>query len=206
MGCDIHMHVEYKSIINGQNRWVCGDYFRVNPYFEEFPDEDPFVLVGLCDSRNYDRFATLANVRNYGNTPYIDDPRGLPADITKKVEEDAESWGDDAHSHSYFTLRELIDFQKNAPPLRYSGMISPEAQKALDETGKTPDKWYQYTYMEGWAWREWTEENTVLVPLIKALKQRADELYVIDGGLWECDFNEACERAKNIRIVFWFDN
>ena len=60
--------------------------------------------------------------------------------------------------------------------------------------------------MEGWAWREWTEENTVLVPLIEALKQRADELYVIDGGLWERDFNEACERAKNIRIVFWFDN
>lgn len=206
MGCDIHMHVEYKSIINGQNRWVCGDYFKVNPYFGEFPDEDPFVLVGLCDSRNYDRFAILANVRNYDNTPYIDDPRGLPADITKEVEEDAESWDDDAHSHSYFTLRELIDFQKNVPPLRYRGMISPEAQKALDETGKTPDKWYQYTHKEGWAWREWTEENTVLVPLIKALKQRADELYVIDGGLWRCDFNEACERAKNIRIVFWFDN
>lgn len=206
MGCDIHIHVEYKKTVNDQSRWVCGDYFKVNPYFGEFPNEDPFSLVGFCNGRNYSRFATLANVRNYGDTPYIDDPRGLPDDITKEVKEDAESWGDDGHSHSYFTLKELIDFQKNAPPLRHRGMISLEAQKALDETGKTPDEWCQGTNMKGWDWREWTEENTVLVPLIEAIKQRADELYVIYGWLWEEEPDEAYKRADDIRIVFWFDN
>lgn len=150
MGCDIHIHVEYKHnkfIGYDENKkplykevWTCGDYFKINPYFDrhtaQFGHERPYDLVGFCDGRNYSRFATLANVRNYGNTPYIDEPRGLPADVTKEVKADADDWGDDGHSHSYFTLKELIDFQKNAPPLKFSGMISPEAQKALDETGK----------------------------------------------------------------------
>lgn len=206
MGCDIHMHVEYKRTVNDQSRWVCGDYFKVNPYFGEFPNENPFSLVSFCDGRNYSRFATLANVRNYGNTPYIDEPRGLPADVTKEVKADADDWGDDGHSHSYFTLKELIDFQKNAPPLKFSGMISPEAQKALDETGKTPDAWCQGTNVNGWAWREWTAENTVLVPLIEAIKQRADELYVIYDWLWDREPEKAYELSDKIRIVFWFDN
>lgn len=206
MGCDIHMHVEYKRTVNGQTRWMCGDYFKVNPYFEEFPNENPFSLVRFCDDRNYNRFATLANVRNYENLPYIDKPRGLPADVTKEVKADVDYWGDDGHSHSYFTLKELIDFQKNAPPLRFSGMISPEAQKALDETGKTPDAWYQWTNEKGWARREWTDENTLLVPLIKAIKQRADELYVIHDGLWDHAPEKAYELSDEIRIVFWFDN
>lgn len=206
MGCDIHMHVEYKRTVNGQTRWMCGDYFKVNPYFGEFPNEKPYSLVRFCDGRNYSRFATLANVRNYGNTPYIDEPRGLPADVTKEVKAGADDWGDDGHSHSYFTLKELIDFQKNAPPLRFRGMISPEAQKALDETGKTPDDWCQWTNEKGWARREWTEENTVLVPLIEAIKQRADELYVIYDWLWDSEPEEAYELSDKIRIVFWFDN
>lgn len=206
MGCDIHMHVEYKRTVNDQSRWVCGDYFMVNPYFGEFPNEKPFSLVRFCEGHNYSCFATLANVRNYGYTPYIDEPRGLPADVTKEVKADADDWGEDGHSHSYFTLKELIDFQKDAPPLKSRGMISPEAQKALDETGETPDEWCQCTNIKGWVWREWTDENTVLVPLIEALKQRADELYVIYKWLWEREPEKAYELSDKIRIVFWFDN
>lgn len=218
MGCDIHIHVEYKkNAFTGydanhepqyEKRWVCGDYFKVNPYYAEGEDdwEQPLSLVGFCNSRNYSRFATLADVRNYGDTPYIDEPRGLPEDVTAEVKKDSDRWGVDGHSHSYFTLKELLDFQKDIKPLKHRGMISPTAQKALDERGELPNEWCQMTNMPGWAFREWEEENTVLLPLIEAIKKRADELYVIWEHLWESRPEEAYERSDNIRIVFWFDN
>lgn len=218
MGCDIHIHIEYKrNKFTGYDAnkepqfekvWTCGDYFKVNPYYTEGNDdgEPPLSLVGFCDNRNYARFAVLADVRNYGNTPYIDEPRGLPDDVTAEVEKDSNRWGEDGHSHSYFTLKELLDFQKDIKPLKHRGMISPDAQKALDEKGEVPNQWCQGTNIPGWAFREWEEENTVLLPLIDALKKRADELYVIPGWRWEDIPETAYEEAEDIRIVFWFDN
>lgn len=218
MGCDIHMHVEYKNYkfigYDGDNKpqyvkeWACGDYFKINPYYttNNSAGEKLYSLVGFCNDRNYELFSILADVRNYGGTDYISEPRGLPADVTKEVKEDADNWGDDGHSHSYMTLKELIDFQKDIKPLKRKGMISPEAQKALDERGTPPEFWCQGTNMEGWDWREWEDENTVLLPLIEALKQRADELYVIYSFLWEGNPKEAYEKSEDIRIVFWFDN
>lgn len=205
MGCDIHIHVEYKRIVCGEEKWVCGDYFKVNPYWGE-EDEPRYYLVGFCDYRNYSRFAVLANVRNYGRTEYIDEPRGLPDDVTAEVLKDSNEWGLDGHSHSYFTLKELIDFQENIKPLKHRGMISPEAQKDFDERGILPNEWCQWTNDETWAVREWETENTVLVPLIKAIKERADELYLIYDFWWETDPKKAYELSENIRIVFWFDN
>lgn len=207
MGCDIHMHVEYKRTINNIKKWICGDYFKVNPYYNsKCVYEEPFELVDFCDDRNYNLFAILANVRNYGETDYISNPRGLPDDVTKEVQAEAERWGEDGHSHSYITLKELLDFQENIKPLKQQGMVSPKEQKALDEKGTLPSMWCQGTNMEGWAWRKWEMENTVLLPLIESLKRRADELGVIYDIQWERDYEEAYKRSEDIRIVFWFDN
>ena len=216
MGCDIHIHVEYKKQIyigrdknnepQYEEKWLCGDSFYLNPHFGKFKNEEKYTRIDFCGDRNYSRFATLANVRNYGDTPYIDNPRGLPEDVTYEVKKECDEWDIDGHSHSFFTLKELIDYQKNIKPLRHRGMISPEAQKKLDENGTPPDMWCQWTSQTGWERREWETENNVLVPLIEALKQKADELYVISHWMWENDFEKACERANNIRIVFWFDN
>jgi hypothetical protein len=163
-------------------------------------------LVDFCGDRNYSRFAVLANVRNYGNTEYIDEPRGLPRDVTAEVRKASRDWGIDGHSRSYFTLKELIDYQENIEHLKHRGMISPEAQELLDEHGILPDEWCQWTNQAGWAFREWETENTVLIPLIEALKKRADELFVIYDWLWESDPEKAYEMSDRIRIVFWFDN
>lgn len=218
MGCDIHIHVEYKrDKFTGydannkpqyEKRWFCGDYFKVNPYYTEGEDdgEQPLSLVDFCGRRNYSLFSVLADVRNYGNTPYIDEPRGLPEDVTAEVKKDSDYWGCDGHSHSYFTLKELLDFQKDIKPLKYRGMISPDAQKALDERGEIPDEWCQGTNIPGWEFRVWETENTVLLPLIDALKKRADDLYVIWEHKWKDAPEEAYELADYIRIVFWFDN
>lgn len=204
MGCDIHMHVEYKRRSDG--RWVCGDYFYLNPYYGEDEEEKEYELVGFFDSRNYTLFSTLANVRNYGNTPFISNPRGLPEDVSSYVQKDAEYWGDDGHSHSWLTLKELIDFDKKNIPIKHRGMISPEAQKQLDLFGTLPKEWCQGTNIDGWEFREWEEHNHILKPLIEKIKERLDDLYVIYSFEWDRTPEEAYQRAENARIVFWFDN
>lgn len=216
MGCDIHNHVEYRKDVycgkdkNGKpkrkTKWFCGDYFKINPFYGIIEGEKKYNLVRFCEDRYYSLFATLANVRNYTDTPYIAEPRGLPFDVTKEVKKESDDWGDDGHSHSYFTLKELIEYQSKIGPLKHRGMISPEAQKELDENGKLPTEWWQWTSLKGWDYREWEEENTVLVPLIEALKARADDLFLITEWEWEKAPEKALEKADNIRLVFWFDN
>ena len=94
MGCDIHTHVEYKC--NG--RWYGGDHFMLRK--NSTVDKPHYTHVDIYDDRNYALFAVLADVRNYGETEYIDEPRGLPEDCTDFVKEDYETWIDDVHSCS----------------------------------------------------------------------------------------------------------
>lgn len=100
MGCDIHMHVEYRKL----GKWYSGDYYRKKG--------DKYVVVEFYPGRNYDLFAMLADVRNYDYRDYVDSARGLPSDITDDVRNEFEPWRLDAHDCSYLTLKELIDFQE----------------------------------------------------------------------------------------------
>ena len=146
MGCDIHVCCEYK---NYEGKWINCDHFRLNPYYEEgYEDEPKMNIVPIFDNRNYALFATLAGVRNYGYVTPISDPRGLPDDVhplTKKISDD---WGSDGHSHSYYTLKELIDYTHTAPTVTYSGMITKEQAKDLDEYNIYPTSWCQWTSNE----------------------------------------------------------
>lgn len=110
MGCDIHMHVEYRN--PGQASWYCGDLFYTAPISQVYNREQELELrcVPIHYYRDYHLFATLADVRNDGTVKCIDGPRGLPADISGMVMSKYREWEDDAHSCSYLTLRELIDF------------------------------------------------------------------------------------------------
>lgn len=114
MGCDIHMYVEYKD---KGGSWRSGDYFQLDDPLCDFPKRRRIELYG---DRNYALFAVLANVRN-GGCDYIDLPRGLPDDATDYVKHEYERWRGDAHSCSYFTLRELIDFHDECRPLNDFG-------------------------------------------------------------------------------------
>lgn len=104
MGCDIHMHVEYCY----EGAWKCGDYFGLLP--ESTLDNPKYSFISIYDYRNYDLFGVLAGVRSFAGNNQIDTPRGLPNDVSDFVKGDYEYWGNDAHSCSYLTLRELIEF------------------------------------------------------------------------------------------------
>lgn len=172
MGCDIHMYVEYRF----DGKWVCGDHFEKNPYYNGIDHYEPeYSLVKIYDYRDYALFGVLAGVRNY-EVPCISEPRGLPDDCNDFIQKEYEAWEGDAHSCSWLTLQEIIDFQERVGP-------------TYDFPGK--------------------RDRYILENLINKLKERADSLNLIYDFLWtgnERSRKEAYDKAKGIRIVFWFDN
>ena len=96
MGCDIHIIVEH--------RYGEDDDWRYVPYPIKMP-------------RNYNAFAKLANVRNYGDVKLISCPRGLPADWDKKKRKYFNSQymytgiesPEDAHSDSWLFFKEVLE-------------------------------------------------------------------------------------------------
>lgn len=115
MGCDIHSICEVQD---GAGVWAPirrGGYRR------------GYRVAGLFGSsvwnpyhfRNYDVFAILADVRNGsdfagviagGGFIPIDKPRGVPSDASRYWHNTVGHWGSNGHSHSYFTLRELNNY------------------------------------------------------------------------------------------------
>lgn len=113
MGCDIHLYVERREGAD----WVTADRWKRDKY-EEASDR----LTVNCEDRfyserNYGLFAILADVRNgrgfagiktgEGFNP-MSDPRGLPDDCSLEVRGESDGWGEDGHSHSWFTVSELM--------------------------------------------------------------------------------------------------
>ncbi len=187
MGCDIHIYTEVKKTINNQNKWVSSDYFKMNNY----KYEDKFSVVEIFKYRNYSLFSVLANVRNYDNNKFISEPKGYPDDCCEFINGKFSYWGEDGHSHSYFTLKELLDFQKENEKIKHSGMMSLENAKLVD-SGLMPNSWCKATNIESYVFREWSYKNEALDKLINSLKQRKEDFYI--------------NNDEDIRIVFWFDS
>ena len=197
MGCDIHMYVEYKTSINGEMKWLNGDYWKLNKYHAD-EGEKKFELVELCGDRDYTLFGMLADVRRHDNEP-ISQPKGLPRDISETVSGENYEWGSDGHSHSYIDLAELKKYMSKVPTIKYSGMISPEQSKKLDE-GIVPTEWWVRTNQADYVNREWETENKPIKNLINLMEDRKNELF------WLRRDKERPEFDEKIRIVFWFDN
>lgn len=132
MGCDIHMKAEFFDESTQSWKVAKQDYEHPCEYCngtgrdDRKQDEKCWRCAGTknCrddwyEGRNYDDFAILADVRNGrgfagirtgdGFNP-ISQPKGIPEDATEEVVEYLESYGPDGHSHSYLTLKELLDF------------------------------------------------------------------------------------------------
>ncbi len=116
MGCDIHLFVEKRV----KGRWVAADKWTVDKDDDETPKRKCVEYnQRFYDGRNYNLFSILADVRNgcgfagiktgEGFEP-IAPPRGLPADVCKEIADESERWGSDGHSHSHFTVAELMAY------------------------------------------------------------------------------------------------
>lgn len=121
MGTDIHFYVEKQVYREQKSVWTSADQWKPNEYAGE-EGEPPLAFdykSSFYSGRNYNLFAILANVRNghgfagcdTGNGfVSIGEPRGLPADVSEQTKAESDSMGIDGHSHSWFTVAELLAY------------------------------------------------------------------------------------------------
>ena len=128
MGCDIHSFAEVRR----DGKWQ-----RVmDPYFKNYGENLTTEPFGW---RSYGTFAFLAGVRNYSVVTPLSEPKGMPDDSEwlnsphqyayennpmngelipyEERETNKQYVSEDLnyHSHSYLTLKELIDFDYSQP-------------------------------------------------------------------------------------------
>ena len=133
MGCDIHVYIErwtdsndyegprdlseerdlrLNEILEGSPsifRWVSADSWEIETDgFNEY--WNTVYGKSFYSGRNYSLFSRLADVRSYGECNAISDPRGIPKDASFGYKYMCEQWNGDGHSHSYFTLKELLEY------------------------------------------------------------------------------------------------
>jgi hypothetical protein len=82
------------------------------PIFEEEWDGKKDWTKNPYTDRNYGFFELLAGVRSRGDVEPICEPKGIPKDASHGYLHHVEDWDCDGHSHSYFTLKELLDYGK----------------------------------------------------------------------------------------------
>lgn len=185
MGCDIHLFIEKR--VDGKWEPVKGG----NPYFGIWADEPKESYNGwFYNSRNYSLFAVLAGVRNNYDIKPIAEPKGLPTDISDIVKTDSDRWDCDGHSHSWLTLKELLDYDINKT-ITVKGMISPVQYASLNQ-GITPTSWCGWTNQEDYINAEWQEALNNFVEFF--WKENVPQLQALT------------DNPEDIRIVFWFDN
>lgn len=232
MGCDVHMFAE----VNKDGEWVKVENVFKNKYYkpekENFIDSDgyqwnPEFIDKPYDDRNYDLFSILANVRNgrgfagvktgEGFNP-ISEPKGLPFNVSGEIKQISDNWGCDGHSHSFLTLKELLDYNWNQTTQK-QGYLSLREYKEVLNTKKNPESWcgdisgINIIKID-------TDEADLFIKkeLDKCRSYDKKEIYVLYK--WNILYKEYCGDFLNIslpalqdlgnpeevRIVFWFDN
>jgi len=229
MGCDIHMYAETRKDKNSPwekvGRVFPNEYY--NPKEVNTIDDDGFqwnaeFTEHPYDGRNYDLFAILANVRNgrgfagiktgEGFNP-IAFPKGIPSDVSNEVRVNLNSYGDDGHSHSFYTLRELKDFDWGQLTM-HRGVITLEEYQALKSSGESePTSWCGSV----------TGPKIVTIDEDEVLdytKKPSNDLIIYVNYHWGSMYHESCEvfitqtipalealgDPENVRILFFFDN
>lgn len=231
MGCDIHLYVERRSNRSWESveEWELEDGDLNVPYVKRF-----------YTSRNYDLFAILANVRNgrgfadtitgEGFNP-ISEPKGLPEDVSYQVRAVSSRWGEDGHSHSYLTLRELFDYDWTQTVTQYGVLSAGEYYRWSwwgRSHGERPQSWSGGVF--GGAVKNVSEQKMdCLIQEAKTkLNDRNPSTEEIEKALpnyytraqWDVPYYKCVTefwgeviprllrygKPEDVRIVFWFDN
>lgn len=194
MGCDIHLYTESRRTINNEKKWINVDNWKLNPYYDGIDkNEKEYEVNHAYRERNYNLFAMLADVRNYSNQKVISNAKGIPTDASEVVKTESNDYGDDGHSHSWLTMKELYDFFKENPNENHSGLVDAKGAKKI-ENGEMPDWWCQSSNREDLIYKEWTVKNETLAGFIKTLEEHFETKWHIE------------EYPEDYRIVFFFDN
>ena len=171
MGCDSHPCIEKKQ----KNGWVVIDdksrhwaAMRKNDFNQSVRPR----IINVLGNRNYTLFAVLADVRNDGIRPLFAG-RGLPNDCSNTTKKEI-PLDSDYHSHTYFTVQELMDVDQNAVAQASGSVILYADQyQAWKETGKVPDDAEDYAYDPSPETREVSEEEMTMLLMANDVKKLA---------------------------------
>ena len=174
MGCDIHSFAEVKR----KGKWeVVGDVFPLHDFNREYQKKthgsNPF------NWRAYGMYGFLADVRNYSHVPVIAQPKyAIPDDSSDLVKEKFEDWRGNAHTATWLTARQLLEFN-------YDQTFWD--RRVTKQTG--PNSW------NGAALAEEGEGEYLTV------REFLGEQFFSDLNILKSLGN-----PEDVRVVFWFDN
>lgn len=170
----------------------------------------------LYENRNYNLFGILAGVREYSINP-ISEPKGMPSDLCEYIKSECESWDCDGHTHSYYTFRELIDFDWMSSVVHNEAWVSEKVYKQFKETGdpypcsggvygknieKITNKEMDRVLRDKYPWESEKSFYTI-VSWERPYYEYGQ--YLLENIYRYLEDNPTID-AKNIRMVFWFDN
>jgi hypothetical protein len=118
-----------------------------NEDFDETDKQDlDFTIQSMYIGRNYYLFGILAGVRNGLITP-IAEPKGLPKDVSKPIKELSERWNGDGHSHTWLSLKELLDYnwtESEETEGYVNGYVYNKWNYWLREQGLGPENYFEH--------------------------------------------------------------
>lgn len=230
MGCDIHFFVEVKQP-NGTWKEVVTNLVwgwdgvtqvplgtpitkeemierrKVNNYN---PDYDDMWDVRYYNGRNYALFSVLANVRNFEyNIKPIDDPRGLPEDVSETIKKLEEERRDSIHSQTWLTLSEIIKYNWKKV-YNVWGYV----EESVWHKWQTSDDLHPESYCVGSCFQEVVDEEDYLAGNIPdgeisiACKWQ-EPISSLCGSFYTTTIPKLKTLAKktsDVRCVFWFDS
>lgn len=181
------------EVKGGNHRWGLKDdkerywrrFDRENLTWDDLDKIRPYPISYL-GSRNYRLFAALADVRNHGDgiDPMPFARRGLPKDVSKATMKHMHDNDGDYHSHTHFTLEELmaVDLDKNCTQMQVA--LFPLQYMHWKETGEVLDdveeEWSAKNRTKDPIHREVTEDEMILLLASgdpKKLTKKCDELF-----------------------------
>jgi len=192
MGCDIHIQIERRvSGVWQRVDWRDTWRWATDGYWD--PSAGVLLMPEDFDSRNYNLFGVLADVRNgtWGDevTPIVA-PRGLPSDMAALAPSkyaDEEPWLGD-HSMSWVSLKELQDYNWKAP-LKMRAWVSHEAADKFRADGIPPT-----SYSAGGNHGEYIEWMSTVGERVRSWHHVCLPFLAMLGA------------PDDVRIVFGFDN
>lgn len=143
MGCDIHLYVEKYNKAKGE--W---EFVKPPKGWDDFAEKNGYT-PNWYQGRNYNLFAILADVRNGRGFAGVDtgdrldviaQPKGTPKNASGEYKAIVEDWGIDGHSHSFFTLQEVLDFPGWEKGGVHRGWVSVDSFEQWRSFGK-PSSW-----------------------------------------------------------------
>ena len=207
MGCDIHVHTEQLvPNFDGSYKWANADYFRINPYKGKADEPDNEIIYPYT-GRDYGLFGILAGVRTHSNKQ-IDDPKGLPQDISEETKKIFDECKDDYHTPTYFTLKELLDYEKKYKKVEV--WMSDDDYIEFLQAGKDPtildelNVVYENPKIPSFRRRKINMLYSGFKYFLKAIKSRArdvlDHEHIFNKEILYKDYSD------KFRVIIWFDN